>query len=80
MRKAGLLGSVYDTETKPKKTRQGRGKHSKYSATSRNSARKRYRGQGKWNLKESISMDVVDKYLSICRKTSIITEMSIVGI
>ena len=22
-RKAGLLGSVYDTETKPKKTRQG---------------------------------------------------------
>ena len=34
-------------ESKPKKTRQGRGKHSKYSATSRNSARKRYRGQGK---------------------------------
>ena len=32
---------------KPKKTRQGRGKHSKYSATSRNSARKRPRGQGK---------------------------------
>ena len=36
-RKTGLLGSAYDTETKPKKTRQGRGKHSKYSATSRNS-------------------------------------------
>ena len=34
-------------ETHPKKTRQGNGKHSKYSATSRNSARKRYRGQGK---------------------------------
>ena len=34
-------------ETKPKKTRQGRGKHSKYSATSRNGAKKRYRGQGK---------------------------------
>jgi len=34
-------------ETKPKKTRQGKGKHSKFSATSRNSARKRYRGQGK---------------------------------
>ncbi len=33
-------------ESKPKKSRQGRGKHSKYSATSRNSARKRYRGQG----------------------------------
>ena len=34
-------------EAKPKKTRQGTGKHSKFSATSRNSARKRYRGQGK---------------------------------
>ena len=46
-RKTGLLGTTYDTEAKPKKTRHGRGKHSKYSATSRNSARKRYRGQGK---------------------------------
>ena len=46
-RKTGLLGTAYVTETKPKNTRQGRGKHSKYSATSRNSARKRYRGQGK---------------------------------
>ena len=46
-RKTGLLGTAYVTETKPKKTRQGRRKHSKYSATSRNSARKRYRGQGK---------------------------------
>lgn len=34
-------------ESKPKKTKQGRGSHSKYSATSRNSKRKRYRGQGK---------------------------------
>ena len=33
--------------TKPKKTAQGTGKHTKYSATSRNSARKRYRGQGR---------------------------------
>lgn len=31
----------------PKKTRQGMGKHSKLSATSRNQKRKRYRGQGK---------------------------------
>jgi len=31
----------------PKKTRQGRGKHSKYAATSSNKARKRYRGQGR---------------------------------
>ena len=29
-------------ETRPKKTRQGKGKHSKYSATSRNGAKKRY--------------------------------------
>ena len=44
--KTGLSGE--DTiEAKPKKSRQGLGKHSKYSATSRNSARKRYRGQGK---------------------------------
>jgi len=34
-------------ESKPKKTRQGEGKHTKYSATSRNKARKRSRGQGK---------------------------------
>ena len=34
-------------ESRPKKTRQGKGKHSKYSATSRNSAKKRYRGQGR---------------------------------
>jgi len=34
-------------ESKPKKTRQGKGQHSIYSATSRNKARKKYRGQGK---------------------------------
>ena len=34
-------------ESRPKKTRQGKGKHTKYSATSRNSAKKRYKGQGK---------------------------------
>ena len=44
--KTGLSGDV-TIESKPKKSRQGLGKHSKYSATSRNSARKRYRGQGK---------------------------------
>ena len=32
---------------KPKKTRQGSGKHTKYAASSRNSARKMYRGQGR---------------------------------
>lgn len=34
-------------ESKPKKTRQGLGKHTKYAASSRNSPDKRYRGQGK---------------------------------
>jgi hypothetical protein len=31
----------------PKNTRQGDGRNTKYSATSRNSARKKYRGQGR---------------------------------
>jgi len=43
--KSGLGGETY-VESHPKKTRQGRGKHTKYAPTSRNSARKRYRGQG----------------------------------
>ena len=34
-------------ESRPKKTRQGKGKHTKYSATSRNSAKKRYKCQGR---------------------------------
>jgi len=34
-------------ESTPKKTRQGLGKHTKYASTSSNSAKKRYRGQGK---------------------------------
>ncbi len=34
-------------ESRPKKTRQGKGKHTKYSATSRNSTKKRYKGQGR---------------------------------
>ena len=36
-----------ELESMPKKTRQGRGKHTKYAATSRNSTRKKYRGQGR---------------------------------
>ena len=43
----GISGGGNFIESPPKKSRQGTGKHSKYSATSRNSARKRYRGQGK---------------------------------
>lgn len=34
-------------ESKPKNTRQGNGQNTKYASTSRNKARKPYRGQGK---------------------------------
>jgi hypothetical protein len=44
--KQSLAGTTF-VEATPKKTRQGRGKHSKYAASSRNKAPKRYRGQGK---------------------------------
>ena len=44
--KQGIMGGTY-VDAIPKKTRQGAGKHTKYSATSRNRARKRYRVQGK---------------------------------
>jgi len=44
--KKSLLGTVF-IESLPKKTRQGEGKHTKYAASSRNKAKKRYRGQGK---------------------------------
>jgi hypothetical protein len=37
----------FDIESIPKKTRQGAGKNTKYASTSRNGARKKYRGQGK---------------------------------
>ena len=40
----GIAGTTL--ETTPKKTRQGRGKHTKYAATSRNKAKQRSRGQG----------------------------------
>ena len=40
------MGTDY-VEAIPKKSRQGYGKHTKYTSTSRNSAKKRYRGQGK---------------------------------
>lgn len=44
--KVGLSGKKV-IESTPKNTRQGRGNHTKYAATSRNKAKKRYRGQGK---------------------------------
>ena len=34
-------------ESRPKNTRQGDGRNTKYAATSSNKARKKYRGQGK---------------------------------
>ena len=45
--KSGQWGSSDFVETRPKKTRQGKSKHTKYSATSRNEPKKKYRGQGK---------------------------------
>jgi len=44
--KASLTGQNF-VEAIPKKTRQGTGKHTKYSASSANKAKKRYRGQGR---------------------------------
>ena len=46
-KRPSLTGSNANIETKPEKTRQGDGQHTKYSASSRNGARKRYRGQGR---------------------------------
>jgi len=44
--KKSLLGNVF-IESTPKKTQQGSGKHSKYSAKSNGNHKKRYRGQGR---------------------------------
>ncbi len=44
--KKSLSGSNMIDST-PKKTRQGAGQHTKYASTSRNNAKKRYRGQGR---------------------------------
>lgn len=44
--KIGLSGEKF-VESKPKKTRQGSGKNTKYAASSRNKAKKAYRGQGR---------------------------------
>ena len=45
--KTGQWGSTEFVETRPKKTRQGTGKHTKYAASSRNEKKKKYRGQGR---------------------------------
>ena len=45
-KRPSLTGKVV-IEAKPKKSRQGTGAHTKYATTSRNGAKKRYRGQGR---------------------------------
>jgi len=45
-RKTSLTGGTY-IESQPKSTRQGSSKNTKYAATSRNNAKKKYRGQGR---------------------------------
>jgi|TARA_B100001059_G_scaffold92723_1_gene91836 hypothetical protein len=47
MARTKSLNGNENIESQPKKSRQGYGKHTKYSASSRNGAKKRYRGQGK---------------------------------
>tara|TARA_B100000212_G_scaffold292760_1_gene234854 strand:- start:4173 stop:4322 length:150 start_codon:yes stop_codon:yes gene_type:complete len=44
--KKSLQGTAF-IESRPKKSRQGQGKHTKYAASSSNTAKKRYRGQGR---------------------------------
>lgn len=44
--KVGISGTNF-MPAKPKTTRQGCSKNTKYSASSRNGAKKRYRGQGR---------------------------------
>jgi hypothetical protein len=46
MAKIKTLSGAERIESKPKKSRQGNGKHTKFAATSRNKARKPSRGQG----------------------------------
>ena len=43
----GGFGIAQTVECIPKMTREGNGQHTKYSATARNKAKKKYRGQGR---------------------------------
>ena len=45
--KKSLLGDDNYIEAIPKKTKQGNSKNTKYSSTSKNKAKKAYRGQGR---------------------------------
>ncbi len=44
--KTGIMGGNF-IESRPKKTYQGQGRHTKYSRKSNSSVTKRYRGQGR---------------------------------
>ena len=46
IKKSSGGGGKQVIESRPKKTRQGSGAHTKYAASSCNKARKKYRGQG----------------------------------
>ena len=47
MKMKGTIMNGYYIPAQPKKTRQGQSMHTKLASTSRNRAKKRYRGQGK---------------------------------
>ena len=47
MAKSSSPTGLKTIEPKKKMSRQGSGQHTKYSASSRNGAKKRYRGQGR---------------------------------
>ena len=44
---SGIYGVTGFIESPPKKTRQGRSENTKFASSSRNKAKKKYRGQGK---------------------------------
>ena len=65
MAKGMMKGGAYQPG-KPKKTRQGRSARTLLSATSRNGAKKRYRGQGK-QLKTMMIHGCSYLQLTFCR-------------
>ena len=60
---SGISGGDF-IQSPPKKSRQGRGKHTKYAATSRNSPRKKYRGQGRYIVEKLLLwLPFIDRFL-----------------
>jgi len=58
-------------ESKPKKTRQGNSQYTKLAATSRNSKKKAYRGQGKW-IQKGVFTDPLFLSLNSTKYTKIV--------